>query len=205
VHGLGERWEIFRNGIKPYACGVVTHPPIDAVRSLTDRGVRPEDIQRIHLAVHPLVAELTGKTDPRTGLEGKFSVRFACAIVLIDGAARERQFTDANVHREDVRALMARIEVVPDPQVPHEAAVATARLADGRELTVTIAAAKGTPGNRISDTELSEKFHDLVDPVLGAARADILAERVWTIDQADRIDELAAAAVPKAASESGTS
>ena len=28
---LGSRWEITRNGYKPYACGVVLHPLIDAV------------------------------------------------------------------------------------------------------------------------------------------------------------------------------
>lgn len=195
--GLGERWEIFRNGIKPYACGVVTHPPIDAVRILArDHGVRPEDIGAIELRVHPLVAELTGKTNPLTGLEGKFSVQFACAIALIEGTARERQFSDTNVHRPDVRSLMARISVVPSDEVPHEAAVANARLVDGRELQVRVAAATGTPGNRISDEDLLEKFHDLVDPVLGRPQAEVLAERVWSIDGAASVDDLVAATVP---------
>ncbi|MDE3077901.1 MAG: MmgE/PrpD family protein, partial [Chloroflexota bacterium] len=62
TEGLGERWEIFRNGFKPYACGVVTHPAIDAVRQLGSRqGVRAADVERIELRVHPLVLELTGK------------------------------------------------------------------------------------------------------------------------------------------------
>ena len=75
VDGLGERWQIFDNGVKPYACGVVIHPAIDAVRDLAVRkGLTADQIDRITLHVHPLVRELTGKTDPRTGLEGKFSV-----------------------------------------------------------------------------------------------------------------------------------
>lgn len=195
--GLGEGWEIFRNGVKPYACGVVTHPPIDAVRILgRDHGVLPDDVVGIELAVHPLVAELTGKTNPLTALEGKFSVQFACAIAMIEGTARERQFSDANVHRPDVRSLMSRISVVPSTKVPHEAAVATARLVDGRELTVRVDAATGTPGNRMSDEDLLEKFHDLVDPVLGASQAGLLADRVWGIDQASSVDDLVAATVP---------
>jgi 2-methylcitrate dehydratase PrpD len=197
--GLGDRWEIFRNGIKPYACGVVTHPPIDSVRILgRDHGVRPEDVESIQLQVHPLVAELTGKTNPLTALEGKFSVQFACAIALIEGTARERQFTDANVVRPDVRSLMSRISVVPSDQMPHEAAAAVARLTDGRELTIRVDAATGTPGNRISDEELLDKFHDLVDGVLGRSRAETLAQQVWDVDRAASVEDLVAAATPAA-------
>ena len=109
VDGLGERWQIFDNGVKPYACGVVIHPAIDAVRDLAVRqGLTADRIESIKLHVHPLVRELTGKTDPRTGLEGKFSVTFACSIALLEGRAGEEEFSDTAVHRDDVRALMAQ-------------------------------------------------------------------------------------------------
>lgn len=196
VDGLGARWEITRNGIKPYACGVVTHPSIDAVRTLArDHGVRPDDVHRIALSVHPLVAELTGTADPRTELEAKFSVIFTCAVALLEGHARQRQFTDENVHRADVRALMGRIAVVPSDDVPHEACVARARLVDGRELTVRVDDATGTPGNRMTDDELLAKFHDLVDDVLGVARAGALADLVWDVDRAGSVADLVAATV----------
>ena len=198
VEGLGQRWEIFRNGIKPYACGVVTHPPIDTVRILArEHGVSADDVESITLSVHPLVAELTNKQDPRTELEAKFSVIFTCAVALLEGHARQRQFTDENVHRPDVRALMARISVQPSPDVPHEACVMSARLRDGRELTVRVDDATGTPGNRISDEELLAKFHDLVDDVLGAEQAERLAGLVWAVDTAPSVAELVAATVPQ--------
>jgi 2-methylcitrate dehydratase PrpD len=182
TEGLGERWQIFDNGVKPYACGVVIHPAIDAVRDLSVReGLAPERIQSIELRVHPLVRELTGKTNPRTGLEGKFSVTFACAIALIDGVAGEGQFSDENVRRDDVRAIMDRIEVVPDPEVPHTKAGAAAVTADGNTVRTWVDAARGTPGNRLSDEELREKFHSLADPVLGRDRAGRLADEVMSL------------------------
>ena len=93
---------------------MVIHPAIDAVRDLAvRRGLSADRIDKITLRVHPLVPELTGKTDPRTGLEGKFSVTFACAIALLEGRASEAEFSDAAVARPDVRAVMSRIEVVP--------------------------------------------------------------------------------------------
>ena len=35
--GLGDSWEISRNGHKPYACGVVLHPAIDVMVELGRR------------------------------------------------------------------------------------------------------------------------------------------------------------------------
>jgi 2-methylcitrate dehydratase PrpD len=198
VDGLGEKWQIFDNGVKPYACGVVIHPAIDAVRDLAvRRGLTAEGIGKITLRVHPLVPELTGKTDPRTGLEGKFSVTFACAIVLLEGRASEAEFSDAAVARADVRALMSRIEVVPDPDVPHTQAGATALTHDGGTVETWVDHARGTPGNRLTDEDLGEKFHGLVDVVLGRDRALRLAEAAFSLSQTSDVDAVLALTTPE--------
>jgi 2-methylcitrate dehydratase PrpD len=194
---LGERWEIFRNGVKPYACGVVIHPAIDAVRNLRVReGLAADDVQSIELRVHPLVPELTGKTDPRTGLEGKFSVTFACSIALLDGRAGEGEFSDGNVRREDVRRLMSLFTVVPDPEVEQTRARARATRLDGSVVETDVDDARGTPGNRLTDAELAEKFHELAGPVVGAERARQLEQAVWTIAEADGVEALVKLAAP---------
>jgi 2-methylcitrate dehydratase PrpD len=188
---LGQRWEIFRNGFKPYSCGVVTHPGIDAVRRLgTQHGVRPDQVERIDLQVHPLVLELTGKTDPRTGLEGKFSIAFATAIALIEGTARQRQFTDEKVRRPDVMALRDRVHPTADPALSHTEAIATAHLKDGRPFREHVTAATGTPENPISDAELREKFLDLVEPVIGLSAGERLAEAVSRLESLDNVADL---------------
>ena len=175
--------------MKPYACGVVIHPAIDAVRDLAvRRGLTADRIEKIRLRVHPLVPELTGKTDPRTGLEGKFSVTFACAIALLEGRASEAEFSDAAVARGDVRALMSRIDVVPDSEVPHTQAGATALTDDGETVETWVDHARGTPGNRLTDDELRDKFHGLADEVLGrgscgeAGRCGLLAHKTGDIE-----------------------
>src|SRR5690242_5745454 len=71
---LGERFEISFNTYKPFACGIVIHPTIDAATQLRDQGVKAEDIERVELRVHSLVLELTGKKEPQDGLQAKFSV-----------------------------------------------------------------------------------------------------------------------------------
>jgi 2-methylcitrate dehydratase PrpD len=198
VDGLAQQWQIFDNGVKPYACGVVIHPAVDAVRDLAMRkGLTAERIDKISLRVHPLVQELTGKTDPRTGLEGKFSVTFACAIALLDGRAGEAEFSDTAVHRADVRALMARIEVVPDPEVPHTQAGATALTVDGESVDTWVDHARGTPGNRLTDDELKEKFHGLADNVIGRERAERLADAAFSLKTTGGVDAMLELTTPE--------
>src|SRR6266545_2051628 len=54
LDALGTRWEIARNGHKPYACGVVLHPALDAMIALRGQALRkPDEIERVELSVHP--------------------------------------------------------------------------------------------------------------------------------------------------------
>jgi 2-methylcitrate dehydratase PrpD len=197
VEGLGEKWQIFDNGVKPYACGVVIHPAIDAVRDLAARkGLSADQIRSIKLRVHPLVLELTGKTDPRTGLEGKFSVTFACSIGLLRGRAGEAEFSDALVVDPAVRAVMGRIEVVVDAGVPHTQAGATAVTDDGTVVDTWVDDARGTPGNSLSDDELREKFFGLADEAIGHERAERLADATFGLASSGDVDGLLALTVP---------
>src|SRR5258706_16419349 len=73
--GLGETFELMANTYKPFACGLVVHPTIDAcLRLRAAHGLTESAIERVDVQIHPIVLELTGKRTPRTGLEAKFSV-----------------------------------------------------------------------------------------------------------------------------------
>ena len=70
-----------------------------ACRSATPKILIPPKIRKVDLRVHHLVLELTGKTAPKTGLEGKFSVYHAAAMAFIEGDGGEAQFSDRAVDR----------------------------------------------------------------------------------------------------------
>src|SRR5204862_1435381 len=93
--GLGDTWLIESNGHKPYACGVVLHPLIDAVIAIRNRDrIDPTTVSEIALRVNPLVLAITGVIDPSTGLQSKFSTLHSAAVALIDGAAGTAQYSD---------------------------------------------------------------------------------------------------------------
>jgi len=170
---LGERFEIAFNSYKPFACGVVIHPCIDGCIQLAQGNrLTAADIDRVSLRVHPLVLELTGKTAPLTGLEGKFSVYHACAAGIVFGRAGEGEFSDAMIAREDLVALRARIVANADDAIGEAACDVTIECRDGRRLHVFVEHAVGSLERPLDDAALARKFHALADGVIGSAQAD---------------------------------
>src|SRR5450755_1382149 len=198
---LGKRFEISFNTYKPYACGIVIHPSIDGCVQLRDANrLAIDDIERIELKVHSLVLELTGKTAPRTGLEAKFSVYHACAAGIIFGEVGEHAFSDEVVARADVIALRDRIKARADDAIDEAAADVTITCKDGRKLHVLVEHAIGSVERPMSDADLQRKFHGLVDPVLGSARAGRVIEQCATLAGAADVRALTASASTSAES-----
>src|SRR3546814_14549155 len=93
LQDLGATWETLANTFKPYACGLVIHPVIDACRDIAGQGVAADAIAAVALHVHPLVVELTGKPTPTTGLEAKLSVFHCAAATLLAAPCRPSPFS----------------------------------------------------------------------------------------------------------------
>jgi 2-methylcitrate dehydratase PrpD len=187
---LGRRFEISFNTYKPFACGIVIHPSIDACVQLREQGIRAEQVERIELRVHSLVLELTGKKEPQDGLQGKFSVYHGCAVGLLVGRAGEDEFEDAVVTRPDVVALRRKVQATVDDSIDEAAADVTAVLTDGRRVHVRVDHAIGSLQRPLSDAQLDAKFAQLVEPVLGAARVKDIGQACWKLGSMPDVREL---------------
>ena len=185
---LGERWELPNNGLKPYSCGVVSHPLIDAMIVLRNtHGVAADDVESVSARVHPLVLELMDRPNPRVGLEGKFSHQHSMAVGLIDGGAFPAQYTDERVLDPAVAALRDKIRATVDTSVAEDAAEVTVTLRDGRSITESVEHATGAPENSMSDAHLENKFRTLARRVLSQSQADELLAALWALDTADDV------------------
>jgi 2-methylcitrate dehydratase PrpD len=188
---LGQRFEISFNTYKPFACGIVIHPSIDACAQLRAHGVKPEQIERIELKVHSLVLELTGKKEPADGLQAKFSVYHGCAAGLSFGRAAEEEFADEIVNRADMVALRRKVVATVDDSIDEASADVTAVLTDGRRVHVFVEHAIGSLANPMTDVQLKAKFHGLADAVLGAERCSALITACWGVGAAADVRALA--------------
>jgi 2-methylcitrate dehydratase PrpD len=193
---LGQRFEISFNSYKPFACGIVIHPSIDACAQLRAQGVRPEQVERIELKVHSLVLELTGKKEPADGLQAKFSVYHGCAAGLSFGHAAEEEFSDEVVNHPDMVALRRKVVATVDDSIDEASADVTAVLSDGRRVHVFVEHAIGSLQNPMSDVQLEAKFHGLSDPVLGATQTAELLKACWAIGAAGDLQTLTRLARP---------
>jgi len=68
----------------------------------------------------------------------------------------------------------------------------TIRLRDGRTVEQYVPGPKGSPENPMTLDEVADKFHLLVDPVLGQAQAERLATLVAELDTLENIQSLTA-------------
>ena len=181
--GLGGPWLIESNGHKPYACGVVLHPMIDAVITLRDREkIEPASVDEIEVRVNPLVLSITGVVDPTTGLQSKFSTLHSAAVALIDGAAGVTQYTDAKATDPTVALLRRKVKAVADEALRKDEARA-AITTGGKRHEIHIPHASGTAKNPMSDRQIEAKFIANASPVVGAERARHAAEFVWSLEK----------------------
>jgi 2-methylcitrate dehydratase PrpD len=158
---LGESWEILSNAYKPYPCGVVLFPVIDACLELRRRMPAAEQIAQVIVRGHPLLLERADRPAVETGREAKVSIQHSVAVAFLDGAAGLAQYADRRVADPAVRALRARVAVEEDAGVPVESAIVTLQLADGSSFTEQVRDGRGTPGRPMSDDELDGKVREL--------------------------------------------
>jgi 2-methylcitrate dehydratase PrpD len=183
TQNLGAHYEISTNTYKPFPCGIVIHPAIDAAIQF-NRELHPEvnEIEAIDLRANPLILQLTGKQSPQTGLEGKFSVYHSVAIALIRGQVGVQEYTDASVQDAQVVALRSKVKVSVDPSVRSDEIYMTLRKKDGKAYDKHVEHAIGSLQRPMTDADLEAKFLGLSTGVLGEARARSLLSMCWNLE-----------------------
>lgn len=175
---LGNRYEMLNNAYKPYPCGIVIHPAIDACLHLVrDQQLDYQDIARIDLRVHPDALNLCWRKLPENVLDAQVSLYHWVAACLVFGRAGVPEGELAAVMQPEVRALQARTQAQPDAAMGSNQAVVVVQLYNGKVLEYMTEDVTGSVTNPMSDKQLSEKFLSLVSPVLGQRRAEVLLDK----------------------------
>ena len=196
TEGLGTHYESALNTYKPFACGIVIHPAIDAAIQLRNQyHLKPDQIASIQLKVNPLVIELTGKKTPQIGLEGKFSIYHSVAVAIVDGAAGEKQYSNSKVQNAQIIAVRDKVTAIIDDNMKPEQVDMTIVTTDGRTLHIFIEHAIGSVEKPMTDAQLEVKFIDLVEDILPSAQVQKLIKLCWNIEQLS-----SAALIPQTAS-----
>jgi 2-methylcitrate dehydratase PrpD len=201
---LGRPFSILDPGvsIKPYPCGVVGHPAMDAMKALvTLHGLQPEDVAHVKVSTGSNVLPPKGPLRYKkaaTGLQGKFCVPFQMASMIIRRKAGVAEFSDEFVQSLPVQEMMDRVEALIDPAIDalgrdKIVSVIEVRLKDGRILRGRSPEQyRGGPRNPLTREELAEKFSDCAHRILNPDQADMLMGTVESLESLDSVPKLIA-------------
>lgn len=182
----GTDWELLKNSFKPYACGIVLHPSIDACIAFKNYAL-PDEVERIELTVNPYVLELTGKKEPKTGLEGKFSIYHTASIAFLEGDASEEQYSNEKVLHPDYVKFREKIFPIVNDNMAEDKVDARMFLNDGRVIDVNIENATGSIQNPMTDEALKKKFNTLTKNIINSQEAELLTSYLYTLEHLENL------------------
>ena len=186
--GLGANWEMLRNMFKPYPCGVVLNPVIDAclgAHAHADFDVA--QIAGIVVRGNPLLKARTDRPDAATGREAQVSAQHAVAVSLMRASAGAADFSDAAAADPALMALRRKVDrIEADPAIPVDAVRITVRRADGQTVDLAEDTASGSLRRPMTDPALRAKFAALARYGCPSVDADSLAAALWSL--ADMVD-----------------
>jgi 2-methylcitrate dehydratase PrpD len=205
VDALGTQWAVPDIFFKPYPANHFTHAAVDAGAALRQRGIAPDDVTKLVLGVPAANLRTIGepidvKRAPKTGYMAQFSGPYAVAVGMFGGSglgAALEDYSDDLATSADRRALMAKVDVVPDSRCdaifPHQfPAVLTATLLDGTTVVEEVLTTRGGPDRPLSFDEVSAKFRANAGPFLAATDVEALAQRCHALSSLSDIGELLA-------------
>jgi 2-methylcitrate dehydratase PrpD len=83
------------------------------IKLIKQHGIRADDVTGVDVGFLPGADTALVSFNPVTGLEGKFSIEYNAAALLLDGKVTLESFTDPMVMRPEVRAFMPKVKRVP--------------------------------------------------------------------------------------------
>jgi 2-methylcitrate dehydratase PrpD len=185
---LGTRWLTPEVSLKPYPCGVVIHPVIDACLELAQKhDLAPAQLRAVTIAVHPRTIELAGRQHPDSAITGRFSFFHAAALAFVKRSAGLSTFETADVNDPALAALRSRMTAVADPALQSHQARVRIELEDGRLLEHAVDHPSGSPAKPLNDAQLQAKFLELAARAASARGQALLDDCL----QLDRLQDVA--------------
>ena len=193
VGALGNPPSIVSPGVslKPYPCGSLGHPSMDAMLTLVQtHDVKPEQVKAIRFRAGSNILNPLRYPIARTELEAKFCPAFMMSSLVLRRKAGIHEFTDEFVQSAPVQDMMRKVTTVRDMAIEARGfdrmrSIIEVDLTDGRTLVQEADERyRGGPEKPFTREELHGKFTDCASLVLqpDAIRA--------TLDQLESLEQV---------------
>ncbi len=179
---LGEVFEIMNANIKKWSVGSPCQALLDCLEVLmAENDLNPANVTKMEARVPAVEAHVVDNREMPD-----ICLQHLLALLLVDG---ELSFENTHdyARMEDARilALRDKITIVSDATLPRRAGVLTVERSDGAALTHEVTHVRGTAANPMTEGEVAAKAQDLMEPILGAARARDLVDNILNLEALD--------------------
>jgi 2-methylcitrate dehydratase PrpD len=199
AQGFGKTWSIVEPGvsIKPYPCGVLTHPTIDLMSKLvSENNVKPDDVESVKVYAGSNILNPIRYPIAANHLQAKFSLPAALAMIALVRKAGKTEFSDEFVAAAPMQAMQKRITTELDPEIEKmgfdkmRSRIAI-KLKDGKSVEGWADERyRGGPDNPLSDADLEVKVRSCCEGVMNEGRVAKLIEAGWTVSNLADSSEL---------------
>ncbi|KAE8353809.1 2-methylcitrate dehydratase PrpD [Aspergillus coremiiformis] len=210
VEGLGTRWEIDQIVVKPYASMAATHGTIDCLMALQatypSQMAAVDRIRRIMVEMSEPAFKKGGWAPirPLTVTGAQMSATYAAAMQLLEGEVQPAQFAPAQLERDDVWALMSKIQCVHNQsfdtsvggiyqQRIHVELDGSDREGDGQDQFQTLTEYVVAPrGNRVplSNDDILNKWRRITAGVIDPGRQAAIETTVLNLEKVQDMRQL---------------
>jgi 2-methylcitrate dehydratase PrpD len=196
VGRLGAPHSIVTPGVsvKPYPCGVLGHPSMDAMRTLmVEHDVQPDRIRAIRLRAGSNILNPLRYPVAHSELEAKFCPAFMLSSIALRRKAGIHEFTDEFVRSAPVQRMMARVQTVLDSGIEARGfdrirSIVEVDLEDGRQLVQEADERyRGGPDRPFTREELHGKFTECAALLLPPA---VISETLAVLESLDEVADI---------------
>lgn len=185
LNEFGDDWLFGEDTYKPYPCGIVAHPLIDAGLVLHGKSIDWAGVDVLDVRCNPLVPELMGARSPSTPLEARFSAVHDMASAVVDGYFDLRSLTEGAISRGSVARIRDKIRLLDDPDVARDAAEVSVRLDGGELVEAAVQHARGSAARPLTTEELHNKVDMAAERNPDAPSGQEVWETVMSLEVSD--------------------
>ncbi|WP_172378405.1 MmgE/PrpD family protein [Vibrio sp. Vb339] len=187
---FGKPWSIIEPGvsIKPYPCGVLTHPTIDLmVKLVKENKVQSENIEQVIVRAGSNILNPIRYPIASNHLEAKFSLPAVLAMVAINGKAGKVEFEDEFVQGEAMQQMQHQIKTQFDADIEalgfdKMRSSIEIQLKDGTSVSGDADERyRGGPENPLTNTEVETKARGCCEGVLDDSSTARLINTAWRV------------------------
>lgn len=195
MENLGKPFDVVQPGIqlKKYPCCGSTHPSLHNLSQiLQEHSFLPEDVEKVDVEVHPERIHVLVHPNPQSGLEGKFSLEYCLATMILNGMVSIGHFTDERVTDQKIKSFLPRIKASQNPNLNPWDVRLKITLRDGRVLEKSGGRDRGITAWE----ELVAKYRDCLAGVLPSNQVEQSLQMIQGLEKLRNISEVIKTLVP---------